>query len=202
MNADQVVKKIRDDARAKADAIRGEAEQRVDRECQRFEREKAAYVEETGQLAEAKAAEEEGHRTARARMEAARRVLSEKQQILEETFQAAREKVLEMPEEVYRDWIRDLLLAAVETGEEEVILDRREGRVDAAFLKGLKGESGKAWKLRLSDKRRDLGGAGFVLVNGKVRTNASLTLLLEQARAVLEHEIASLLFNNDNDKDD
>lgn len=199
MNAEQVVKKILDDARAKAEEIEKAAAERVAAERERFEREIAAYTGETEQRAQKKAADEKEHNAARARMEAARSVLSEKQKIIDEVFRAARKKMIAMPSKAYREWISDMLGKAVETGKEEVILDTREERIDAAFLKGIKVDKAKSkdGHLTLSEQRRDLGGGGFILVNGKVRTNVSFNQLFAEAREELEYEIATILYNRE-----
>jgi vacuolar-type H+-ATPase subunit E/Vma4 len=45
----------------------------------------------------------------------------------------------------------------------------------------------------LSDQRQELGG-GFILKRGKIRTNVSFEVLLNQARKGLEIELAKELF--------
>jgi hypothetical protein len=45
----------------------------------------------------------------------------------------------------------------------------------------------------LSDERQDLG-AGFILKRGKVKTNVSLDVLMDQTRKELEIELAKGLF--------
>jgi vacuolar-type H+-ATPase subunit E/Vma4 len=45
----------------------------------------------------------------------------------------------------------------------------------------------------LSDERQDLGG-GFILRRGKIKTNVSFEVLLDQARKELEIELAKELF--------
>ncbi|GAI99048.1 unnamed protein product [marine sediment metagenome] len=91
--------------------------------------------------------------------------------------------------------IKKLLLDAVETGDEEVVVDTNEGRIDHEFIKEISRELGPDCKnnLRLSDERQDLG-AGFILKRGKIKTNVSIQVLLEQARKELEIELAKELF--------
>jgi hypothetical protein len=47
----------------------------------------------------------------------------------------------------------------------------------------------------LSDQKQDIG-AGFILKRGKIKTNVSIQVLLEQARKELEIELAKELFGN------
>jgi hypothetical protein len=49
--------------------------------------------------------------------------------------------------------------------------------------------------LKLSDERQNLG-AGFILKRGKIKTNVSIDVLLDQARKELEIDLAKQLFEN------
>ena len=102
-----------------------------------------------------------------------------------------------MPDEEYRALIKKLLLDTVETGDEEVVVDTNEGRIDREFIKKINSElaSGKKGDLRLSDQKQDIG-AGFILKRGKIKTNVSMEVLLGQARKELEIELAKELFGN------
>ena len=101
-----------------------------------------------------------------------------------------------MPDKEYRALIKKLLLEAVETGDEEVVIDTKEKRIDGEFIKQINRELGPDCKnnLRLSDERQDLG-AGFILKRGKIKTNVSIGVLMGQARKELEIELAKELFS-------
>jgi vacuolar-type H+-ATPase subunit E/Vma4 len=90
-----------------------------------------------------------------------------------------------------------LMLDAVETGDEEVIVDKNEKRIDQEFIKHINRELGSGFKgnLRLANEKQNLG-AGFILRRGKIKTNVSLDVLLERARKELEIELAKELFEN------
>ena len=83
------------------------------------------------------------------------------------------------------------------TGDEEVVVDTNEGRIDHEFIKQINRELGSDYKsnLKLSDEKQDIG-AGFILKRGKIKTNVSIQVLLEQARKELEIELAKELFGN------
>ena len=49
--------------------------------------------------------------------------------------------------------------------------------------------------LKLSDQKQDIG-AGFILKRGQIKTNVSLTVLLDQARKELEIDLAKELFED------
>jgi len=102
-----------------------------------------------------------------------------------------------LPDEEYRKIMKKLMLEAVETGDEEVIIGKEEKRIDQDFIKQVNSELGHGCKgdLRLSAEREDLGG-GFILRRGKIKTNVSTEVLLAQARKELEIELAKELFKN------
>ena len=87
------------------------------------------------------------------------------------------------------------MLEVVETGDEEIIIDKNEKRIDHKFIKQINHKLGPGYKgnLRLSDEKQDLGG-GFILRRGKIKTNVSIKVLLDQARKDLEIELAKQLF--------
>jgi hypothetical protein len=90
------------------------------------------------------------------------------------------------------------MLDAVETGDEEVILDENESRIDQEFIKQVNRELGPGYRgnLRLSGERQNIG-AGFILRRGKIKTNVSVNVLLDQARKELEIELAKQLFDSE-----
>ena len=90
-----------------------------------------------------------------------------------------------------------LIYEAVETGDEEVIIDHNETRIDQDFVNSINSQlasDGKG-RLKLSEQRQDLG-AGFVLSRGKIKNNVSLKVLMDGARKELEVELAKQLFED------
>jgi vacuolar-type H+-ATPase subunit E/Vma4 len=86
---------------------------------------------------------------------------------------------------------------AVESGDEEVIIDEEEKRIDHEFIKQVNRRLGCGYKgnLRLADERGDIGG-GFVLRRGRIKNNFTFKVLLARARKELEIELAKELFGN------
>jgi vacuolar-type H+-ATPase subunit E/Vma4 len=89
------------------------------------------------------------------------------------------------------------MLDAVETGDEEVIVDHNEKHIDQEFIKQINRRLGPGYKgnLRLSQQKNNLGG-GFILKRGKIKNNVSFKVLLARARKELEIELAKDLFKN------
>ena len=155
------------------------------------------YNKQTELLAKKAGEDEKSHILAAARMDIAKEYLTEKRKILNEVFEQARRQLQNLPDEQYHALIKKLLLDTLETGDEEVVIDTNENRIDHKFIKEVNRELGPGYKgnLRLSDQRQSLG-AGFILKRGKIKTNVSIEVLLDQARKELEIELAKELFGN------
>ncbi|NQT04271.1 MAG: hypothetical protein HQ580_19750 [Planctomycetes bacterium] len=197
MEAEQVVDKILADANAEADKITKEAEAKEAAEQAKLTEQLDKYKKQTEILAQQAGEDEKSHILAAARMDIAKEYLAEKRKILDEVFEQSRQQLQNLPDEEYQSLIKKLLLDAVETGDEEVIVDTNEGRISEDLIKEVNRQlsSDRKSKLKLSGQRQDLG-AGFILTRGKVKTNVSIEVLLDQARKELEIQLAKELFEN------
>ena len=195
MEAEQVVEKILADAKAEAEKIKKQAQDKEAAEQAKLDAQLIEYKKQTEILAEKAGKDEKSHILAAARMEIAKEFLAEKRKILDEVFEQARRQVRNLPDEQYHELITKLMLEVVETGDEEIIIDKNEKRIDHKFIKQINHKLGPGYKgnLRLSDEKQDLGG-GFILRRGKIKTNVSIKVLLDQARKDLEIELAKQLF--------
>lgn len=197
MEAEQVVEKILADAKAEAEKIRKQAQDKEAAEQAKLDEQLIQYKKQTEVLAEKAGKDEKSHILAAARMDIAKQFLAEKRKILDEVFEQARRQLRDLPDEQYHELITKLMLEVVETGDEEVVIDTNENRIDHKFIKQINQKLGPGYKrnLRLSDEKQDLGG-GFILRRGKIKTNVSIDVLLDQARKELEIELAKELFGN------
>jgi V/A-type H+-transporting ATPase subunit E len=195
MDAENVVAKILADARAGAEKIKGQAREKQAAEQARLNEQLARYKEQTDALAQKTGEDEKSHLLAAARMQIAKELLIEKRKILDEVFEQARRQLQNLPDDQYHQLMTDLILGAVETGEEELIVDKDENRIDQELVNRVNQQLADENKgnLRLSDQKQELGG-GFVLKRGRIRTNVSVEVLLAQARRELEIELAKELF--------
>jgi V/A-type H+-transporting ATPase subunit E len=195
MEAEQVTQKILADANAEAEKIKKEADEKQAAEQAGFDGRLNEYNKQTEALAQKAAKDKKLHLLASARMDIAKEFLAEKRKILDELFERARQQLQSLPDDDYRSLCSKLMQAAVETGDEEVIVDKNETRIDQDFIKQINRELGPGYKgnLRLSDQRQNLGG-GFILRRAKIKNNVSLEVLLTLARKELEIELAKDLF--------
>jgi V/A-type H+-transporting ATPase subunit E len=195
MSANEVTEKILTEAQAQADKIKKQADEKALQERQKLQTELDSFDEQTSQLASKAAEEVKAQVLAQARMEIAKKSLQARNDILEQTFAAAAEKIKNMDAQNYQQLMEKLLIASVNTGDEEIVIDKNEQRIDAAFVERLNDKLSKDSKgnLKLSDSKADIG-AGFILQKGRIRVNGSLKVLLEAAREKIQTELAAELF--------
>jgi len=197
MYAEQVVEKILADAKAEAEKIKQQAKENDTAEQEKLNEQLKEHKKQTKILAKKAAEEKKAHLLAAARMALAKELLAEKRKILDELFEQARQKLLSLPDEQYSELMTKLMLDAVETGDEEVIVDHNENRINQEFIKQINRRLGPGYKgnLRLSQQKNNLGG-GFIFKRGKIKNNLSFEVLLARARKELEIELAKDLFKS------
>lgn len=196
MEAEQVIAKILSDAKAEADKIIEEARAKAAEEKARAEAELTEYRQQAEALSQQAAEDEKSHILAAARMEAAKEALAEKTRILDAVFRQAQERVGQLPDEEYRALMSRLMVDAAETGEEEVLIGKNESRIDGRLVDEVNSKlaGDKKHNLKLADDRHDMPG-GFILRRGKIKTNVTPAVLLEQARNDQVIELAKTLFS-------
>jgi V/A-type H+-transporting ATPase subunit E len=196
MEAEQVVGKILSEARAEAEKIISEAKSRAAAEQAKLESELAKYNKETEVLA-AEAAEDKKERMlAMARMDVRKELGSAKVALVDEVFARAKERIQNLGDDEYRKLISDLILKAVETGDEEVIIGKDEKRIDDKFIKQINRQLGSGFRgnLRLSGEKADISG-GFILRRNNIQTNVSIEVMVDSMREELESEVVKDLFS-------
>jgi V/A-type H+-transporting ATPase subunit E len=197
MEAQQVIEKILADAKAEAEKIKQQVQEKLNAEQAKLDEQLDEYNKQTQTLAKKSAGDEKLHILAAARMDIAKQLLAEKRKILDEVFEQAQNRLKKLPDAEFRKLMTKLMLDAVEAGDEEVIVDKNEARIDDKFISQINQQLGpeKKGKLKLSSERENLG-AGFILKRGKIKVNASIEVLLNQARRELEIELAKELFGD------
>jgi V/A-type H+-transporting ATPase subunit E len=196
-NAGQVVEKILADAKAEAEKIKKQAEETQAAEQAKLDEQISEYKKQTDIIAQKAGEDRKAHMLAAARMDIAKQLLAEKRKILDEVFDQARQQLENLSDEQYCELMTKLMLEAVETGDEEVIIDKKEKRIDQKFIKNVNQQlgSGRKGNLKLSEEKANLG-RGFILKRGRIKNNVTIEVLLAQAREKLEIELAKELFEN------
>ncbi len=197
MEAEQVTEKILAEANAEAEKIKSEAEQKQTEEQAKLDEQLAEYKKRTKDLIEKAAKDEKSHILAATKMALAKQFLAEKRKILDEVFATALKQLQNLPDEQYRNLMTKLMLESTETGEEQVIIDKNEKRIDQQLIDKVNEQLSpdKKGNLKLSEVKEEIGG-GFILRRDKIKTNVTFDILLNKARNDLEIELAKQLFEN------
>lgn len=185
-DAQAEIDRIQADARAQADKIRAGYTARAQRE--------AADILAKGE----KSAQERGARlVSAAEMEARKMTLAAKQEVLDEAFDLALDKLLKLPEEEYIALLAKLAVNAARTGHEQIILNQsdraRLGVKIAAQANELLTAAGRTGELTLAPQSQPIQG-GLLLSDGAVDINCALETLVRLSRTEVTGEVSKLLF--------
>ncbi|MFA5240219.1 MAG: V-type ATP synthase subunit E [Phycisphaerae bacterium] len=191
MDGEKVIEKILSDAKAEADKIKKEAEAKLSQQQAEADRRLDEYRKQTDVLAQKAGEDARGQVMSATRMELAKEKLAEKTKVLNEVFGEAKQQLKTLADDEYKKLMIKLMVGAVETGEEEVVIDTNEKRIDQSLIDQV--NSQKKSNLKLAGQRENIGG-GFILRRGKIKNNLSVGVLLGQAREQLEIELAGKLF--------
>lgn len=199
MNAEQVVNKILSEAKAQAEKLVSDARARAESQIGSVKAELAEYDKQSEKLAQDAAQDKHDRMLAGARMANGKQFLAARGDILRDIFNQAKERVAAMPDDEYLDLMKSLLQKAVETGDEEVIVDKNETRISESFLKQVNSELGRGFQgnLRLAQQRGAFSG-GFILTRGNISINATVDVLIDQVRQMLEPELVNTIFAKGN----
>jgi len=196
MDANQVVEKILSEAQAGADKIKSAAEQKAGAFRQTGDAQLAEYQRQTEQLVLAAETEEKNRVLATARLAAGKELIQTKRDLLDSVIERAGQTIKKLGDAEYLSLMESLMLKAVRSGSEEIIIDKNETRINEAFVSKINQKlsaEGKNGGLHLSADRADIK-AGFILKQDKTSVNAALDVLLKQAAGELEGKLAELLF--------
>jgi len=192
---EKILQRIDSEAQSEVDAILAKAKQEAaDAEAKASaEAEKlAADIDARG---DKDAAEREERLVSVAQMEARQKILAAKQEVMEEAFTGALDKLCGAPDEEYAALCAGLLVKAAPGGKGEAVFakDRQNaGRMAVeAANKALGGGS-----LKLSPETRPIKG-GFILLSGNVEVNCSFETLVRLQRSEAAGDVARLLFPED-----
>lgn len=195
MAFEDILNRILDDAKKKAreveDEAKAEAQRIVEDAKKKAESIKAKLLEE----AKSRTQEEGKRMLSLTRFEARNLVLAQKRAALDAAFEEALKRLTSLPDGEYGKLVKKMLLEAVVTGEEEVIVSPSDRERLETILGGVNADlrkKGRKGKLKLSQETRDLNG-GFVLRSDGVEINNSFSAILDSLREELELDLLKIL---------
>jgi V/A-type H+-transporting ATPase subunit E len=193
MDTNQVVQKILNEAKAAADKIKTEADEKLKSLNLANQQELSNYDKETQRLCEKAEAESKERILAQARMSALRQETETKRALLNKVIEKTAEKIKGMNDAEYLNLMEGLIIASVKTGNEEIVIGAKEKRINEDFVRRINQKLGVKGHLKLASDSADME-AGFILREGKRRINASLDVMLKVAAQQLEGKLSRELF--------
>ncbi len=200
MSLDNIVKKIIDEAQKTAEAVNNGADKELDRFRAELSSEEKELKGDANKKAKADAAEIIRRKKSSANLEGRKRILGQKEMILNEVFVEAKEKLLNLPVNEYLELLETLVVEYGATGDEIIMFSEDDASRLKSELKawtkelneklkkkGLKGE------ITVSNESREIEG-GLILSKGRTEINISFEVLLSELRLSLEGEIMNILF--------
>lgn len=195
--AERISQRILSEARSQAEELLAGAAKKSAAVIAAAEKEAAQNKEQILEKAKKEIEEQKKRILGLAQLDARKNMLAAKQELLTEAFQQALQKLINLEEEEYWGYLRQMLLASMQTGAETIILSPRDkARIPHKFWDDLKKElinSGRAGKCFLGPESPEIKG-GFILQSEELEINNSFNALLSRQREELESEVAAMLF--------
>ena len=217
---EKITARIEEDARAENEALLAQARAQAAEVTARYRAQAAAAADEILAQGRKNAQARARHLDSMAQMECRKAVLRAKQDVIEEAFQAAHRKLLDLSDAEYVAFLAGLAVKASSTGKEKLIFspaDRarvgkdvvavankmleqkntprfRPGPIyDGVPVNPPEPASGIPGKLTLAEETRPMDG-GFILSDGAVEVNCTFDTLIRLQRGPLAGEVAKALF--------
>ncbi|MBT9139657.1 MAG: V-type proton ATPase subunit E [Dehalococcoidia bacterium] len=196
--ANKLKEKILAEAGSQAADVLADARLKSSEILARSEREAAVKKVSLLEQAAVHAGERRSRAQTIAELDARKAILAAKGSMIEDVLKQALKRLALLEEKAYQEILFSMLLAASQTGTEEVIVSQSDrARFTPEFLTRVNQvltQQGKKGNLTLSVETSEMYG-GFILRNGDVETNNSFDSILGIQRDQLEPEVAAILFS-------
>ena len=182
--SDGLIREVLDRAQKEAAQRRSEAEKKAGDSVERIRRESDARLADSKSRAQSAAA-----------LTKRQLLLQEKQNLIGEVLEKAKETFLALPEAEYFDTLLALLKKNALSEQGEILLNERDRkRLPADFeKKAEEAAKAKGGSLRISEKTREIDG-GLILVYEGIEQNCSVDALFETNIEMLQDKIQNILF--------
>ena len=191
---EKIIDRISSDAQREIEDVLAAAQAEAEKITAEYQAQAQAQADEILSRGE-QAAVERGERLASvAQLECRKEVLRAKQEVIDEAFQLALRKLLELPQQAYVALLADLAVQASAKGNEALIFSVADrARVGKAVVVAANEKLGERGRLTLSQETRPMQG-GFILSDGVVEVNCTFETLVRLQRDTLSTQVADVLF--------
>lgn len=192
---EKIIDRISGDAQREVDDVLAQARAEADKILSQYQAQAQAEADDILTRGQ-KAAVERGERLASvAQLECRKDVLRAKQEVIEEAFQLAMDKLTQLPQEAYVSLLADLAVEASSKGNEKLIFSVADrARVGKAVVVAANEKLGDKGQLTLAQETRPMQG-GFILSDGAVEVNCTFETLVRLQRGTLSTQVAGVLFD-------
>ena len=182
--ANDQIKSILDEANARAAEIKAEYDKKQKAECDRIEKKAQSEVETI-----------ESRAKASAELKTKQILLTGKQELLNDTIVAAKEKLANLSDQEYTDFIVKLFEKHIPSQDAVLRLNAADlKRIPQDVLDGFTAKAKAAGaELKISDEAADIKN-GFILDFGGIEENCTFDALIDQNIEELQDKVKSLLF--------
>lgn len=194
---EKITDRIAADTDAEADRILQQAKAEAAEITASFEAEASEAAEKILAAGKVAAAEQAARIQSGATLRAKQEQLAVKQEVLQQAFSQALDRLCSLPEEEYVSLLAKLAVEASVTGEESLIFsptDRsRYGKKVVMQANELLAAAGKPANLTLDEESRPMRG-GICIRAGKIEDNCSLETIVHLMQESVAGEMAEILF--------
>ena len=192
---EKITARITQEAQAEIDHTLADAREQAAQITARYPAQADNEAQSLAARNEKAAAEREERLVSVAQMEARKVTLAAKQEMVEQVYQRALEKLRAMPQEQYTAVLAALLVQASSTGAEEVVFSPEDQAKagKAAVAKANEQLPKGAAGLTVSKETRPIAG-GFILKDNNVEVNCTFDTLVRLQRAETAGAVAKKLF--------
>lgn len=194
---DNIKEKILQDAELKSKEIIDKAKLQANEIIEKANQKAASRAKEISQKSVYDVSEKKRIINSIVELEMRKDVLASKQQAIEEVFEKVLDRMNNLEDSKYEKVILDMLMASVESGEEEIVMSESGmKKLSADFLNKLNKAliaAGKKGNVKISDEIRDISG-GFILKSRGVEINNSFESIIRLNRDEIEPKVAEIFF--------
>lgn len=190
---EKITARIEQDSQQEINALLAEARAQAAEITAQYEAQAQAEAAEILAKGERAAHEREERLASVTQLECRKAALAAKQEVLEEAFDRALQKLQALPEKEYVALLAGLAVKASSSGKEVLIFSKADrDRVGKAVVAAANEQLAKAG-LTLSEETRPING-GFILKEGAVEVNCTFDTLVRLQRSALAGEVSKVLF--------
>ncbi|MEL7649655.1 MAG: V-type ATP synthase subunit E family protein [Sedimentibacter sp.] len=192
MSIENITSNILADAKNAADVSLANAEKTMQDIINNAKNEAEAIKKAAAEKAEKEAESLKSRKESAAELQKRKMMLSAKQDAIKKSFNAALEKLRNMPEDEYMNLLANEIVRIPNCAGTIVLNQRDKNNIGEKLVKAVN-ERLKAEKIALSNNTIESSG-GFVLKNGAIEINSTFETILDSMKDELTNEVANALF--------